>query len=89
MAKGGTDAAVESFYSSMKAQSMARQDNETLGLRTKLGWTVPPLIQADKFLRETAKIYIEGDKEHKLKSHQWPSYWRWQIIKVLQSLQSH
>ena len=59
MAKGGTEAVVESFYSSMKAQSMARQDNETLALRTKLEWTVPPLIQADKFVRETAKIYIE------------------------------
>ena len=72
MAKGGTEAVVESFYSSMKAQSMARQYNETLVLRTKLEWTVPPLIQADKFVRETAKIYIEGDKKHKLKSHQWP-----------------
>ena len=51
---------------------MARQDNETLALRTKLEWTVPPLIQADKFVRETAKIYIKGDKEHKLKSRQWP-----------------
>ena len=34
MAKGGTEAVVESFYSSIKAQSMARQDNETLALRT-------------------------------------------------------
>ena len=51
---------------------MARQDNETLALRTKLEWTVPPLIQADKFVHETAKIYIKGDKEHKLKSRQWP-----------------
>ena len=72
MAKGGTEAIVESFYSSMQAQSMARQDNETLALRTKLEWAMPPLIQADKFVHETAKIYIEGDKEHKLKSHQWP-----------------
>ena len=32
MAKGGMEAVVESFYSSMKTQSMARQDNETLAL---------------------------------------------------------
>ena len=64
LAKGGTEAVVESFYSSMQAQAMSGgQDNETLALRTKFEWVMPPLIQADKFVKETAKIYIEGNKE--------------------------
>ena len=37
LAKGGTEAVVESFYSSMQAQAMSGgQDNKTLALRTKL-----------------------------------------------------
>ena len=66
MAKGGTEAVVESFYSLITAQA-----NNTLALRTKLEWVVPPFIKASKFVSGTAKIYLNGDKEFLLKPHQW------------------
>ena len=44
LAKGGTESVVESFYSSMKAQTMySGQKNDTLALRTKLEWLLPPV----------------------------------------------
>ncbi len=64
MAKGGgAKAIVESFYSSMKAQTkQGGQNTETLTLRTKLEWSIPSMIQANKIVRVMAKIYIEGER---------------------------
>jgi hypothetical protein len=103
LAKGGTEAIVESFYSTMASQSLqGGQSNEVLTLRwvieilkkhifvavrtclqlligdslvvfrTKIDWCFPPVIQLDTAITEIAKIYIDGDKQLKLKSHMCP-----------------
>ena len=49
LAKGGTESIVESFLSAMKSQTMyGGQSNEVISLRTKLEWSLPPVIQAKK-----------------------------------------
>ena len=71
--KGCTESIVESFYSSMKAQTKpGGQITETLALRTKLEWSIPPVIQADSLVQETAKMYISGDKKKGYPAHKWP-----------------
>ena len=71
--KGGTESIVESFYSSMKAQTKpGGQITETLALRKKLEWSIPPVIQADSLVQETAKMYISGDKKKGYPAHKWP-----------------
>ncbi|CAB4031484.1 Hypothetical predicted protein, partial [Paramuricea clavata] len=73
LAKGGTESIVESFYSTMASQSLqGGQSNEVLTLRTKIDWCFPPVIQLDTAITEIAKIYIDGDKQLKLKSHMCP-----------------
>ena len=37
--------------------------------RTKIDWCFPHVIQLDSAGKETAEIYIQGDKKRKLKSH--------------------
>lgn len=74
LAKGGTEAIVESFYSSMKAQTKyGGQTTDTLALRTKLEWTLPPVLQAGKVISGTATVYLNGCKERNYKSHEWPT----------------
>ena len=73
LAKGGTEAIVESFYSTMKAQlTHGGQDSKTLALRLKLKWSLTPILQAERLVSKTAKVYISGKKERDLKSHKWP-----------------
>ena len=65
---------MESFYSTMNAQSMhGGQDPKTLALRSKLEWSLLPIMQAGKVVSKTAQIYIDGDKKRNLKSHRWPT----------------
>ena len=74
LAKGGTESIVESFYSSMKAQTMyGGQNNDILALRTKLEWLLPPVIQADKLVHGTAHVYLNGDKLKSYQGHKWPT----------------
>ena len=74
LAKGGTEPIVESFYSSMKAQTMyGGQNNDILALRTKLEWLLPPVIQADKLVHGTAHVYLNGDKLKSYQGHKWPT----------------
>ena len=40
--------------------------------RTKIDWCFPHVIQMDSAVKEIAKIYIQGDKKRKLKSHKCP-----------------
>ena len=73
LAKGGTEAIVESFYSTMKAQLMhGGQDSKILALRSKLEWSLPSILQAKRLVSQTAEVYISGKKERDLKSHNWP-----------------
>ncbi|MCP4801188.1 MAG: hypothetical protein GY893_14695 [bacterium] len=94
-AKGGTEAVVESFYSSMKAQSMhGGQDTTTLAMRTKLEWSIPPVIQADRVISGTADVYLNGDKSRSFKSHKWPTIGdgnkgkRYKVSKVVDRIES-
>eukprot|EP00794_Sanderia_malayensis_P006285 gene6284-7008_t len=94
-AKGGTEAIVESFYSSMKAQSMyGGQDTNTLAMRTKLEWSIPPVIQAERIISGTASVYLNGDKSRSFKSHKWPTIGdgskgkRYKISKVVDRIKS-
>ena len=40
--------------------------------RTKIDWCFPNVIQMDSAVKEIAKVYIQGDKKRKLKSHKCP-----------------
>eukprot|EP00112_Aurelia_sp_Birch-Aquarium-sp1_P025226 Seg8290.1 transcript_id=Seg8290.1/GoldUCD/mRNA.D3Y31 product="hypothetical protein" protein_id=Seg8290.1/GoldUCD/D3Y31 len=74
LAKGGTESVVESFYTSMKAQTMyGGQNNYILAMRTKLEWLLPPVIQADKLVHGTAGVYLNGDKFNDYQGHKWPT----------------
>ena len=58
----------------MKAQSMyGGQDTATLAIRTKLEWSIPPLIHVDRVISGTADVYLKGDKSRSFKSHKWPT----------------
>ena len=73
LAKGGTESIKESFHSAMKSQTMyGGQSNEVISLRTKLEWSLPPVIQAKKVVEGTARIYLDGDKSKEYPSHKWP-----------------
>ena len=57
LAKGGSEAIVESFYSLRKCHKKAGgQNNETLSLRTKLDWSLPGPLQADRMVKEVATL---------------------------------
>lgn len=43
-----------------------------LCFRTKIDWLMPTVIQADKVVTGVAKLYINGDKIHRLPRHRWP-----------------
>ena len=43
-----------------------------ISLRTKLEWSLPPVIQAKKVVEGTARIYLDGDKSKEYPSHKWP-----------------
>ena len=73
LAKGGPEAIVESFYSLMKCHKKAGgQNNKTLSLRTKLDWSLPGPLQADRMVKEVASLYIDGNKTKGLKPHLLP-----------------
>jgi hypothetical protein len=62
LAKGGPEAITESYYATMRAQQQAGgQLNETLTRRTKLMWCLPSLKHCEEIIRESAKLYLEGD----------------------------
>ena len=68
LAKGGPEAIAESFYTTMRSQQQnGGQSNDTLVVRTKLSWSLPPVKQSDDILKEAIKIYFNGDL--KVKSH--------------------
>ena len=79
LAKGGSEAVVESFYSDMGSQKMfGGQSNETIALRAKLDWDLPPVMQMGAGISAIADIYIEGDtstsdkSKRRLKPHAAP-----------------
>lgn len=73
LAKGGTEATVESVYSSMSSQNQTGPiSNETLSLRTKIHWSMPNALLAERAVAEIAKIYIKGDKDKGLREHKLP-----------------
>ncbi|CAB3982578.1 Hypothetical predicted protein [Paramuricea clavata] len=73
LAKGGPEAIVESFYSLMKCHKKAGgQNNENLSLRTKLDWSLPGPLQADRMVKEVAPLYLDGNKKKGLKPHWLP-----------------
>ena len=49
------------------------QDTKTLAVRSKLEWSFPSIIQAERLVSKTEQVYIDGDKERNLKSHRWPT----------------
>lgn len=66
LAKGGPEAIVESFYSTMRSQQQSGgQSNDTLVRRTKLSWCLPSLKQCDDIIAESIKLYHKGDKQFK------------------------
>ncbi len=72
-AKGGPEAIVESFYSVVASQQQdGGQLNETLSLRAKLDWSLPNVMQSYIMVKEIAKLYFKGSKEHGLKKHSLP-----------------
>lgn len=74
-AKAGTEAIAESFYRVMENQEMdGNQSHEVLVMRTKLDWSLPPVIQCETMLDGIAKLYIEGDRKLGLKRHYLPVY---------------
>eukprot|EP00794_Sanderia_malayensis_P013290 gene13289-biopygen10600 len=73
LGKGGPESVVESYYSVMKSQQHSGgQSNDTVSLRTKLDWSLPNVMQADKMVKEVAAIYIKGDSSKGLKMHRLP-----------------
>ena len=62
LAKGGPEAIVESYYATMRSQQqVGGQLNETLTRRTKLIWCLPSLKLCEAIIRESVKLYVEGD----------------------------
>ena len=42
--------------------------------RAKVDWSLPSVIQCNSALNEMAKLYINGDKDRRLKRHHVPVY---------------
>ena len=62
LSKGGPEAIAESFYATMRNQQQpGGQGNNTLTMRSKLSWCLPSLRLCDEIIRESIKIYQEGD----------------------------
>ena len=40
--------------------------------RTKLGWFMPPVLEATRAVKEIAKIYVNGDKGASFLNHALP-----------------
>lgn len=61
LAKGGTEAVVESLYSVMKTQlKCGMLTNDTLVLRTKIDWHLPDSpLGIETFLNEATQLYTE------------------------------
>lgn len=79
----------------MKAQSMyGGQDTNTLAMRTKLEWSITPVIQADRVISGTADVYLKGHKSRSFKSHKWPTIGdgnkgrRYKVSKVVDRIES-
>ncbi len=49
------------------------QNNDILGLRTKLEWLLPPVIQADKLVDGASQVYLNRDKFKNYQGHKWPT----------------
>ncbi|CAB4025826.1 Hypothetical predicted protein [Paramuricea clavata] len=59
----GTEAVTESFYRVVEKQEMdGGQSLEVLSNHAKVDWCFPPILQCERALTETAKIYINGNK---------------------------
>ena len=74
-AKTGTEAVAESFYHVIEKQEMdGGQSHEVLVNRSKVDWSLPPVIQCEPAFTEMAQLYIDGDKARGLKRHHVPVY---------------
>ncbi len=66
--KTGTEAVAESFYRVVEKHEMdGGQSHEVLVNRSKVDWSLPPVIQCEPALTEIAQLYIDGDKARGLK----------------------
>jgi hypothetical protein len=75
LAKTGTEAVAELFYHVVEKQEMdGEQGHEVLVNRSKVDWSLPPVIQCEPALTEMAQLYIDGDKARGLKRHHMPIY---------------
>ena len=75
LAMPGSEAVVESYYSVMGSQTMpGGQLNDTLVQRTNIDWCFPMVNQCEETIKEVAALYIDGDKELGLRSHQVPVF---------------
>uniref|UniRef100_A0A1I8FS65 SET domain-containing protein n=1 Tax=Macrostomum lignano TaxID=282301 RepID=A0A1I8FS65_9PLAT len=75
--RGGTEAIVESFYSTMRSQQQqGGQTNDTLQLRAKLAWLLPPMggDACEEFLDDSAKLFFKGDKSRGIRPHWSPFF---------------
>jgi hypothetical protein len=74
-AKTGTEAVAESFYRVIEKQEMdGGQSHKVLVNRSKVDWSLPPVIQCEPALTKMAQLYIDGDKARGLKRHHVPVY---------------
>ena len=70
LAKGGSEAVVESYYSAVKSQQQAGgQTSENLSLRAKLDWSLSNILHSETMVNEVSELYIQGCKDKRLKKH--------------------
>jgi hypothetical protein len=57
-------------------QKLGGQHNDTLQLRTKLRWMLPPVgsLSSERLLNRAAKLYYSGDKDRGLRQHRGPLF---------------
>ncbi|XP_047735578.1 uncharacterized protein LOC125177601 [Hyalella azteca] len=75
--RGGSEAVVETFYSTMRSQQHhGGQNNSTLQRRSKLRWMLPPVgSQAcERLLDMAARIYYTGDSSRGVNPHRGPFF---------------
>ena len=71
----GSEAVIESYYSVMKSQTKSGgQQNDTLVQRMNIDWCFHIPTQCEETIKEIAQLYINGDKDLGLASHQIPVF---------------
>ena len=75
VAKGGTEAVVESFYSVMKTQQTGfHMLNDTLTDRTIIDWCYPLPLRCPATISSVAKLYASGNDRLGLGPHRKPHH---------------